>query len=86
MIYRNIKTGAEIITSSVIKAPSWVLVPDKRKEAPKAEPLIHKAKAEPVTEPVETAPVEAEKEETKQTAKATKSAPKKATKKRGSRK
>lgn len=40
MIYRNIKTGAEIITDSVIQAPDWSLVTEKvaPKEAPKPEP------------------------------------------------
>lgn len=44
MIYRNIKTGAEIMTKSVISAPNWILVEDKadkvapKVEAPKPEP------------------------------------------------
>lgn len=39
MVYRNIKTGAEIITESVIKAPNWELVTGKvaPKEPPKKE-------------------------------------------------
>lgn len=45
MIYRNIKTGAEIITDSIIKAPNWepfekkVALPQvARSEPPKKEP------------------------------------------------
>ncbi len=44
MIYRNIKTGAEIITNSVISAPNYELVENVAvkaiapKEAPKEEP------------------------------------------------
>lgn len=51
MRYRNINTGAEIISNSVIVSPSWEMVEDKTevpapKEAPKSEP----PKAEPPKE------------------------------------
>ena len=65
MLYRNVKTGAEMLFSSVITAPDWVPVektePKALKEAPKKEP--------PKEEPKEVAP------------KKSKSAPKKRTKK-----
>lgn len=71
MVYRNIKTGAEIITNSVIMAPNWKPMTEEvaPKEAPKPEP----PKAElPKEEPPKVE---------------TRSAPKKATyKKKGSRK
>lgn len=44
MIYRNIKTGAEIMTKSTIISPDWIPVEDKadkvapKVEAPKPEP------------------------------------------------
>ena len=72
MIYRNIKTGAEIITNSVISAPGFELVQPKTvapKEAPQPEP------------PKEEPPKEEPKE--KEPPKAVKSAPKK---KKGSKK
>lgn len=72
MIYRNIKTGAEIITNSVISAPGFELVQPKAvapKEAPKPEP--------PKVEPPKEGPKE------KEPPKAVKSAPKK---KKGSKK
>ena len=51
MVYRNIKTGAEIITESVIKAPNWELVTGKvaPKEAPKEPPKEETSIEEPVT-------------------------------------
>ena len=39
MIYRNKKTGAEIVTESVIISPKYELV-DAKKEAPTVEPLV----------------------------------------------
>lgn len=53
MIYRNIKTGAEIMTKSTIISPDWIPVDDKadkvvpKVEAPKPEP----PKEEPPVEP-----------------------------------
>ena len=56
MLYRNIKTGAEIETKSIISAPNWIAV---GADAPKkAEP-----KAETPKEP--ESPKEEIKEETK---------------------
>ena len=71
MIYRNIKTGAEIYSTSVIVSPDWILEKPKSevlapKEAPKPEP----PKAEPKKE-------DPPKEEPKAAAKKSKSAPKK---------
>ena len=66
MIYRNVKTGAEIITNSVIKAPNWELLKassSKMPEAPKAEPLAIEEE-QPVTEPIK-APKKATKKRTK---------------------
>lgn len=62
MIYRNIKTGAEIITKSAISAPNYILVEDKAvapktapAEAPKQEPPKEvpedKVKSEPKKAP-----------------------------------
>lgn len=51
MIYRNIKTGAEIISKSVISAPNYILVEDNTapkavsEEAPKQEPPKEEPKA-----------------------------------------
>ena len=52
MIYRNIKTGAEIISKSVISAPNYILVEDNTapkktapEEAPKKEPPKEEPKA-----------------------------------------
>ena len=50
MLYRNVKTGAEIETKSIISAPNWIAV---GADAPK--------KAEPIPE----TPKEEAKEETK---------------------
>lgn len=66
MLYRNVKTGAEIETKSIISAPNWIKVgADAPKEA--------ESKAETPKEP-ET-PKEEAKEETKPVVK--KTAPKK---------
>ena len=70
MLYRNIKTGAEMMFGSKISSPEWIPVerisePKAPKEAPKAEP----PKAEPKKE-------DPPKEEPKATAKKSKSAPK----------
>ncbi len=57
MIYRNIKTGAEIMTKSTIISPDWIPVEDKadkvapRVGAPKPEP----PKEEPPVEPAKKA-------------------------------
>lgn len=65
MVYRNIKTGAEIITSSVIKAPDWEPWP---KVSPKIEaPVIKEPQIDeekPVTQ-AQTAPKKAIKKRTK---------------------
>lgn len=76
MIYRNIKTGAEIISTSVICSPEWMLVEANTqvsapKEAPKPEP--------PKAEPKKEEPVK--KEAPRAAAKKSKSAPKKRAKK-----
>ena len=80
MLYRNIKTGAEMMFGSKISSPDWIPVerfePKAPKEAPKPEP----PKAEPIKEdpPKEETP---KKEAPKAAAKKSKSAPKKRTKK-----
>lgn len=53
MIYRNIKTGAEIMTKSTILSPDWIPVDDKAdKVAPKVEaPKPEPPKEEPPVEP-----------------------------------
>ena len=53
MIYRNIKTGAEIMTKSTIISPDWIPVEDKAdKVAPKVEaPKPEPPKEEPPVEP-----------------------------------
>ena len=53
MIYRNIKTGAEIMTKSTIISPDWIPVDDKAdKVAPKVEaPKPEPPKEEPPVEP-----------------------------------
>lgn len=66
MIYRNIKTGAEIITDSIIKAPNWEPLkasPPLMPKAPKAEPLVIE-EGQPVTEP-KAAPKKGTKKRTK---------------------
>lgn len=58
MIYRNIKTGAEIISKSVISAPNYILVEDNTahkktapEEAPKQEPPKEVPKEKVKSEP-----------------------------------
>ena len=53
MIYRNIKTGAEIMTKSTIISPDWIPVEDQAdKVAPKVEaPKPEPPKEEPPVEP-----------------------------------
>ena len=54
MIYRNIKTGAEIITNSVISAPNWEQI---KAVAPKEAPIVEPPKEEPPkAEKVKSAP------------------------------
>lgn len=57
MIYRNIKTGAEIMTKSTIISPDWIPVDDKAdKVAPKVEaPKPEPPKEEPPVEPAKKA-------------------------------
>lgn len=57
MIYRNIKTGAEIMTMSTIISPDWIPVEDKAdKVAPKVEaPKPEPPKEEPPVEPAKKA-------------------------------
>lgn len=57
MIYRNIKTGAEIMTKSTIISPDWIPVEDKAdKVAPKVEaPKPEPPKEEPPVEPAKKA-------------------------------
>ena len=57
MLYRNVKTGAEIETKSVISAPGWITV---GADAPKKADPIAEAPKEP-----EITPVEEKKEEIK---------------------
>lgn len=77
MRYRNINTGAEIISNSVIVSPSWEMVEDKTEvPAPKEAPQPEPPKAEPEKE--ETSKEDPPK---KATAKKSTSAPKKRTKK-----
>ena len=64
MLYRNVKTGAEIETKSVISAPNWILVgadaPKKaedRAEAPKEPEIIPDEEIKEEPKPVKkTAP------------------------------
>ena len=53
MIYRNIDTGAEIITESIIQSPAWRLVTEKvaPKEAPKEPPKEPPPKVETTSAP-----------------------------------
>ena len=63
MLYRNIKTGAEIETKSIISAPNWIAVgadapkkAESKAEAPK-EPETPKEEIKEETKPVKkTAP------------------------------
>ena len=62
MIYRNIKTGAEIMTKSTIISPDWIPVDDKAdKVAPKVEaPKPESPKEEPPVEPAKKAALKKE--------------------------
>ena len=57
MLYRNVKTGAEIILNSKIISPDYVLVEDEKKKAAKEAPKKEPPKQEPIKEevPVEQA-------------------------------
>ena len=61
MIYRNIKTGAEIITESVIVSPDWCPGTEKvaPKEAPKEPPKEELPKEEPPKVEKKSAPKKA---------------------------
>lgn len=80
MVYKNLKTGAEIMSDSIIQAPNWVPVESVKKEPPKQEPA---KLTEPVKETVETKEPETVKEP-----EPVKEAPKKrsASKKKGAKK
>lgn len=63
MLYRSLKTGAEINSDSEIKAPNWVPVEsvikvEPPKEEPKQEPeaIPEEPKEEPQEEPKKAAP------------------------------
>lgn len=76
MVYRNIKTGAEIITSSVIIAPNYVLVQGLGELVAQSGAPIEELQApEPENEEAVT------KQTPKASEKKSKSAPKKRTKK-----
>ena len=65
MLYKNIKTGAEMMFSSKISSPDWIPVEKKVEvKAPKEAPKVEPPKAESL------------KEEPKAAAKKSKSAPK----------
>ena len=85
MVYRNIKTGAELISTSVIVSPDWTLVqPRSEVPAPKEAPIVEPPKAEPPKEdpPKKEIPKEIHKDDPpKAAAKKSKSAPKKRAKK-----
>ncbi len=75
MLYKNIKTGAEMMFSSKISSPDWIPVEKKVEvKAPKEAPKVEPPKAESLKE-------EPPKEEPKAAAKKSKSAPKKRAKK-----
>jgi hypothetical protein len=44
MVYRNTKTGAEIITKSVIKAPGWEPLTVVKKEAQEPQKIVEEPK------------------------------------------
>lgn len=70
MLYKNIKTGAEMHFASKISSPDWIPVETKEEaKAPKEAPTVEPPKAEPINE-------EPPKEEPKAAAKKSKSAPK----------
>lgn len=52
MLYRNVKTGDELMFSSVIYSPDWELVADKKDKAQAELPITEAPKAEPVEKPV----------------------------------
>lgn len=70
MLYRNVKTGAEIETNSIILAPNWIQVgavaPKKAVEAmpPKADPVEIPVEPEVITPEPEKVP-EVKKEDPK---------------------
>ena len=75
MLYKNIKTGAEMMFSSKISSPDWIPVEKKVEvKAPKEAPKVEPPKAESLKE-------EPPKEEPKAAVKKSKSAPKKRAKK-----
>ena len=52
MLYRNVKTGDELMFSSVIYSPDWELVEDKKDKAQTELPRTEAPEAEPVVKPV----------------------------------
>ena len=54
MLYRNVKTGAEIETKSIISAPNWIAV---GADAPKKAESKAETPKEPETPQKETEPV-----------------------------
>ena len=54
MLYRNVKTGAEIETKSIISAPNWIQV---GADAPKKAEAKAETPKEPETPKKETEPV-----------------------------
>lgn len=52
MLYRNVKTGDELMFSSVIYSPDWELVEDKKEKAQAELPRTEAPEAEPVVKPV----------------------------------
>lgn len=52
MLYRNVKTGDELMFSSVIYSPDWELVEDKKDKAQAELPRTEAPEAEPVVKPV----------------------------------
>lgn len=52
LIYRNVKTGAEIILNSEIISPDYVLVEDEKKKAAKGAPKKEPPKQESIKEEV----------------------------------
>lgn len=52
MLYRNVKTGDELMFSSVIYSPDWELVEDKKDKAQSELPRTEAPEAEPVVKPV----------------------------------
>jgi hypothetical protein len=52
MLYRNVKTGDELMFSSVIYSPDWELVEDKKDKAQAELPRTEAPEAELVVKPV----------------------------------